>query len=1377
MTVEVEATFQKNGEVLTKIFDGSTNVSIVNKEEISEIEKLCQDFRWHTSVNVSQKIGERLFDILNSSQFLVKSLEEANMRGELLHVSIRNEGLPDLPFELLYNNEFLVPSRIHLIRRISDYGCKKKLEISKDPLKVLFMACSPEGVKPVLNFEKEEEAILDVTRELPVDMDVEDTGSLEGLQTCLAQKHYDVIHITGHADIDDGPFFLMEDEFGYPAPVTPSLLWDVLRLNPPRLLFLSGCRTGEAPQHKAVNSFAHDLVLKHSSTVLGWGLPVLDPAAIIAAAGVYFELSRGKSITDAVFFTRQNLYKEWPDWSLLRLFSDGTQLDKPLVEKGQKMKVKARDIQYAYLQNSQVKVLTKGFIGRRRQLQGGLHSLKKDKDKVGVLLYGTGGLGKSCLAGKLCERLKYDLVIVNGELNAVTFVDALKKGFVRARDEKGLGILEERIDITDKILKLCSSSFQDKHYIILLDDFEKNLTIDEEPVVSADAAPVLGALLLSLPDTGKMSQIIITSRYTFPLVVREDLVKKLECIGLSSFQAADEWKKVSELTEIAYYKDEKTREELIKAGHGNPRLMEDLNLLLKIEQNLDVEALLSKVHGKQEEFIQNLILREILKRQSEEFQKVLQRSSVYGLPVLREGIELVCKDIQDWESLVDRGVQLSLIEKDTRGDITFYWVTPLLREEIFEELGDKNWCHKAAIVYYNNALSLMGGYDPLYGFELVNHALECGMDEIALEKGVILLIYLRDTLAYREARSKGEYIISNLSTPKRDDKFSLFLLALGWLNDELGDSKKAIDYYEQALSIGKEVYGERHPAVATDLSNLGGAWHTLGDSKKAVDYYEQALSIDKEVYGERHPAVATDLSNLGSAWDALGDSKKAVDYYEQALSIDKEVYGERHPAVATMLSNLGSAWHTLGDPKKAIDYYEQALSIDKEVYGERHPDVARDLSNLGSAWHTLGDSKKAIDYYEQALSIGKEVYGERHPDVATRLSNLGLAWDALGDSKKAVDYYEQALSIDKEVYGERHPAVATDLSNLGSAWDALGDSKKAVDYYEQALSIDKEVYGERHPAVATMLSNLGSAWHTLGDPKKAIDYYEQALSIDKEVYGERHPDVARDLSNLGSAWHTLGDSKKAIDYYEQALSIGKEVYGERHPDVATMLNNLGSAWHTLGDPKKAIDYYKQALSIDKEVYGERHPAVATRLNNLGGAWYALGDSKKAVDYYEQALSIGKEVYGERHPAVATTLSNLGLAWYALGDSKKAVDYYEQALSIGKEVYGERHPDVATTLSNLGLAWYALGDSKKAVDYYEQALSIGKEVYGERHPAVATMLNNLGSAWHTLGDPKKAIEHIQQAYNIFQEIYGDEHPHTKIVKEWLGILLNEKHELI
>jgi tetratricopeptide (TPR) repeat protein len=59
------------------------------------------------------------------------------------------------------------------------------------------------------------------------------------------------------------------------------------------------------------------------------------------------------------------------------------------------------------------------------------------------------------------------------------------------------------------------------------------------------------------------------------------------------------------------------------------------------------------------------------------------------------------------------------------------------------------------------------------------------------------------------------------------------------------------------------------------LNNIGAAWDAQGEPGKALEYYEQALSIDKEVYSKRHPNVATDLNNIGSAWYALGDSQRA----------------------------------------------------------------------------------------------------------------------------------------------------------------------------------------------------------------------------------------------------------------------------------------------------------------------------------------------------------------------------------------------------------------------------------------------------------------------------------------------------------------------
>jgi len=930
--------------------DGTVETAALDGKRIAELRKQCRDFRWNRSAAARVEIGAALFALLNGDAGrLVRALREADQHGENLQLLLSVDGpVADLPFELLHEGDFVVPTRgVHIVRQVSDYGSEKTPQAEDHPLRLLFMACSPAGLLPVLHYEEEEETIYRVTADLALDIDVEDTGSVEGLGDKLRHTAYDVVHLSGHADIDaEGkPFFWMEDDEGQPARIGPAALWDKLRRNPPRLLFLSGCRTGEHPGHVAAASFAQQLVASHSSTVLGWGLPVSDAGAARAAEILYQELSRGKDVLAAVLTTRRELFERYRrDWSLLRLFSDGTPLAAPLVREGQKRRPRARDLQYTCLGNSQVKVLKEGFIGRRQPLQQGLRCLRKDEEKVGLLLHGTGGLGKSCLAGKLCDRLHdHTLIVVHGPLSDTTFSAALKDGFLRASDREGLETLAEKVEMPDKIGLLCSSCLRQCPYLILLDDFEQNLEGIEQgsPVVRAESKALVQALLTYLPYAGKMSQLLITSRYEFPFAVDgADLIaQRLEPVGLTSFRGADRRKKTGELTHIETYPDEAIRAQLVEAGRGNPRLMEALDTLVGQAKGLNVPALLAAVKDKQDEFVQELILKRILESQTPTFQRFLRRISVYLLPILERAAALVCEEMDDWRDHLERGVALSLIERDSRqSERVLYWVTPLLREEAFAELppAEAKTCHEAAVCYYEGVQLEASEYSPLAAMQLVTHALAGGLQDEAIEAAGPLLAYLRTTLAYTEARGIGEGVLSRIAA-RQTPEYARLLFETGWICKNLADAKKAVEYFEQALAIDKAVYGDKHPSVAAMLNNLGAAWRALGEAKKAVEYYEQALAIVKAVYGDNHPDVAIDLNNLGGAWGDLGEAKKAVDYFEQALAIDKAVYGDKHPKVATRLNNLGSAWSDLGEAKKAVEYFEQAHGIFMAVYGPDHP--------------------------------------------------------------------------------------------------------------------------------------------------------------------------------------------------------------------------------------------------------------------------------------------------------------------------------------------------------------------------------------------------------------------------------------------------------
>ena len=67
------------------------------------------------------------------------------------------------------------------------------------------------------------------------------------------------------------------------------------------------------------------------------------------------------------------------------------------------------------------------------------------------------------------------------------------------------------------------------------------------------------------------------------------------------------------------------------------------------------------------------------------------------------------------------------------------------------------------------------------------------------------------------------------------------------------------------------------------LNNIGYVYDALGDKRKALDFYEQALPLRRQV-GDRG-GEATTLNNIGSVYSALGDKRKALDFYEQALPL------------------------------------------------------------------------------------------------------------------------------------------------------------------------------------------------------------------------------------------------------------------------------------------------------------------------------------------------------------------------------------------------------------------------------------------------------------------------------------------------------------
>ena len=184
-------------------------------------------------------------------------------------------------------------------------------------------------------------------------------------------------------------------------------------------------------------------------------------------------------------------------------------------------------------------------------------------------------------------------------------------------------------------------------------------------------------------------------------------------------------------------------------------------------------------------------------------------------------------------------------------------------------------------------------------------------------------------------------------------------------------------------------------------------FQSVGEYRKAEEYYENALSINKEI-GARIGEAAC-YENFGNLFQSVGEYRKAKEYLDKALAISKEIGDKK--GEATSYGNLGTVFRLLEEYENAMENYETALPIRKDI-GDRAGE-ATDYGNLGIVFRVLGDCKKAREYQEKALVISKEI-GDR-VGQAWCYGNVGDIFVILGDNVEAEKCYKTGLVISEQI--------------------------------------------------------------------------------------------------------------------------------------------------------------------------------------------------------------------------------------------------------------------------------------------------------------------------------------------------------------------------
>ncbi|WP_414581184.1 tetratricopeptide repeat protein [Scytonema sp. PCC 10023] len=1007
--------------------------------------------------------GRHLYNWLDGSdRFLQGLLNQYRDEGIILAIATA-ENLAHLPWEVLHDgNGFLVQRGIIPVRWVSSETVKR-LSVEEKPenraLQVLFMATSPLGVEPVLDFEAEEGRILTATARQPLALRVEESGCLSELGYLVedyGKGYFDVLHLTGHATIkntnneDTKPYFITESETGEPNYASASDIAEELRFRLPKLIFLSGCRTGQAGNAGAVPSLAQELLNEGATAVLGWGQKVLDTDATAAAAALYQELAAGKQVAEAVAYTYQALIKNKArDWHLLRVYVKGTlpgELVTPLRTRGRKP-APPPSVATQFLDTAgKVKVCTReSFVGRRRQLQSCLRALTQSPEQVGVLIHGMGGLGKSSLAARLCDRLAhFQRVVIVGRIDEPTLVSRLAEKL----DSKEL---REALQRDDEELKFRLRRVFDaltaqgaNPFLLVLDDFEVNL----EPrnggyVLQPEAATVLQALVWAIRDISAPDRLILTCRYDFESTLLQYFYKQ----PLEALRGADLRKKCDSLAAFSTESvvDEALQAQAKRLADGNPRLLEWLDKILQ-NSTVDKVAILQRLEVDSVELREQVLAEALLQQMDDGMREMLSRSLVFELPVPREALTAVCESLPNLDKYIDRAVALGLLEVSPDQSLRVPRILPV---ELFAAT---SLFVQAAQVLYRLWWEEAKTSTEEQQREIHRLALRGKAQKIAVEMAYKLARGWQSQSRFREAMQLCK------STLDLAEDYRV-LHELAQAEQELGEVEQARKHYQQALDTCSPTDTTEKAGI---IHNLGRLKADTGDIEGAIALFEQSLSLTEQI-GDVHGKAAT-LHQLGILNANTGDIEGAIALFEQSLSLTEQI-GDVQGKAAT-LHCLGILKANTGDIEGAIALFEQSLSLKEQIGNVQGKAVT--LHQLGILNADTGDIEGAIALFEQSLSLTEQIGNLQ--GKATTLHNLGTLKANTGHIEGAIALFEQSLFL-KEQIGDVGGKAMT-LWWLGGIAQEQGYFDTALHYLQQSLEILQRIQSPHAATVKEMLERV-----------------------------------------------------------------------------------------------------------------------------------------------------------------------------------------------------------------------------------------------------------------------------------------------------------------
>jgi tetratricopeptide (TPR) repeat protein len=364
--------------------------------------------------------------------------------------------------------------------------------------------------------------------------------------------------------------------------------------------------------------------------------------------------------------------------------------------------------------------------------------------------------------------------------------------------------------------------------------------------------------------------------------------------------------------------------------------------------------------------------------------------------------------------------------------------------------------------------------------------------------------------------------------------------------------------------------------------------------------YRAALTLRREIRGNKHADVARSLSDVGEALRKQSRYDEAEPLFAQALAMQRELLGNTNPAVARTLFRLGMMHNRRQQGAQAEPFFREALVIFRQHPNE---DLREPLDQLGLSLMRQGKYAEAEPIAHETEALCRKLAPLGDPLLAGALYHVGFLFRAQGKHAEAEPYLREALEIQRKQLPRDHDDTLWSINALASSLIACNRDEEAAPLVDEFVRL-AEGRADMRELIRRLVENRARSLRQTSRFREAVGYFEKATKLDSTNYW-RWYEAAGLYLYVGDVDRYRGACRGMLDRFEKIAADD--------PGIASMTAKACAL-----APDSVLDFSRAERLAERCVTGtEKHKDRRWFIHAKGLTDYRAGHHEQAVGWLKR----------------------------------------------------------------------------------------------------------------------------------------------------------------